>query len=54
MIVALFPTAQSPSCDRWAAAGDVYTRARLAECAAHGVDAKLTAETTPPAKGGRV
>ena len=39
---------------RWAAAGDVYTRARLAECAAHGVDAKLTAETAPPAKGGRV
>ena len=39
---------------RWAAAGDVYTRARLAECAAHGVDAKLTAEVAPPAKGGRV
>ena len=37
---------------RWAAAGDVYTRARLAECAAHGVDAKLTAEVAPPAKGG--
>ena len=39
---------------RWAAAGDVYTRARLAECAAHGVDAKLTAAVAPPAKGGRV